>query len=102
MTPTIGSTRTSRKPRRYLDPRLAAAIRGAKEESGMSWREIGRECGVSHSFLIQLAHGKRVPSTRTAGAVVDVLDLERDVADELMDAAAPMWLERDRDAMPTV
>ncbi len=88
------STTTPRQPHRYLPPHLAAAIAGAKQRTGMSWRELGRQCGVSHSFLIQLAHGKRVPSTRTVDAITDVLVLDPHVVTGLRAIASPMRSRR--------
>lgn len=86
---TIGSARTAWEPRRFLESRLAEAIAEAKQRSGMSWRELGRQCGVSHSHLIHLAHGRRVPSTRTVDAIADVLSLDSDTVYGLRSATAP-------------
>ena len=49
-------------PQRFLDAEIAASVRRAKERLGESWRFIGRVIGVSHSHLILISQGKRVPS----------------------------------------
>jgi transcriptional regulator with XRE-family HTH domain len=94
MPETIGSVSTAREPRRFLPHRLAEAIAEAKQQSGMSWRELGRQCGVSHSHLIHLARGRRVPSARTVDAIADVLRLDPAISDELRAVAAPMRWQR--------
>lgn len=87
MTPRKRSNHTPRKPRRYLDPRLAGAISESKEQSGLTWREISARCGVSHSHLVNLAGGKRVPSRRTVFAIAEVLRLGEHVLTDLLEVA---------------
>ena len=45
-----------------MDPEIAASVRRAKERLGESWRFIGGVIGVSHSHLVLISQGKRVPS----------------------------------------
>lgn len=73
------ATDTARQPSRYLDPALAKAVKDAKERSLWSWREIGEMTGVSHSHLVLIAQGKRVPSNRVLDAVAKVLVLDSEV-----------------------
>lgn len=81
-------------PQRRLDARLANAIRAGKERSGLSWRGLAAETGISRSFLNGLSLGRRVPSRRTAEVLVAALNLDGDIADELRAAAARPWWER--------
>jgi ribosome-binding protein aMBF1 (putative translation factor) len=85
-------------PQRHLDARLASAIRAGKEATGLSWRALAAETGISRAHLNNLSLGKRVPSRQTAQVLIDALNLDRDIADELRAVAAPPWWERlDRD-----
>jgi cyanate lyase len=81
-------------PQRHLAPHLAAAIRDGKEATGMSWREFAIVVGRSRAHVHLISQGKRVPSRLTAQMLIDALSLDRDIADELRAAAAPMWWER--------
>ena len=82
------------QPRRHLAPHLAAAVRNGKHRSGLSWRGLAAETGISRAHLNNLSLGRRVPSRRTAEVIIDALGLDADIADELRAAAAPMWWER--------
>jgi transcriptional regulator with XRE-family HTH domain len=73
-------------PRRHLDPELAAAISVAKKRSGRTWRSLARLVGVSHSHLVNLARGRRVPSPRTTLAISAVLRLPQHITDGLLAA----------------
>jgi hypothetical protein len=81
-------------PQRLLDARLADAIREGKERTGLSWRGLAAETGVSRAHLHNLASGRRVPSQRVAGILVNTLDLNYEIADGLRAVAAPNWRER--------
>ena len=74
-----GNRGTSRQPRRFLDPELAAGIVDAKRRTGLSWRAVGRLAGRSHGFLVLLGQGRRVPSQLTVEVLADVLPLDADV-----------------------
>jgi ribosome-binding protein aMBF1 (putative translation factor) len=81
-------------PQRHLDRRLADAIRAGKERTGLSWRGLAAETGISHSHLHHLSVGKRVPSRRVAGILINALDLDYEIARELWTVATPSWWER--------
>ena len=81
-------------PQRHLDPGLADAIREGKEATGLSWRGLAAETGISTAHLNHLSLGKRVPSRRVAGILINTLDLDYEVARELWDVATPLWWER--------
>ena len=73
--PPVGNQRTRRQPQRWLAPHLAHAVRDAKEATGLSWREIGRRTGVSHSHLVLISNGRRVPSDAVVEALAEVLPI---------------------------
>ena len=81
-------------PQRHLDDDLAHAIRAGKDATGLSWRGLAAETGVSRAHLHNLSLGTRIPSRRTAQVLIDALDLDDDIADELRAAATSMWWER--------
>jgi cyanate lyase len=81
-------------PQRHLDPRLAAAIRVGKERTGLSWRGLAAETGISTAHLNHLSLGKRVPSRRVVGILINALDLDYETAKALRAAAATTWWER--------
>ena len=81
-------------PQRYLDRRLANAIRRGKEESGLSWRGLAAETGISTAHLNHMSLGKRVPSTRVVGILINFLDLDCETAQGLWAVAVPSWWER--------
>ena len=81
-------------PQRHLDARLADAIRAGKDATGLSWRGLAAETGVSRAHLNHLSLGKRVPSRLTAQILIDALNLDDEIADELRAVATPMWWER--------
>jgi cyanate lyase len=81
-------------PQRFLDRRLADAIRVGKERSGLSWRGLAAETGISTAHLNHLSLGKRVPSRRVVGILVNALDLDYETAKALRDVATPNWWER--------
>ena len=57
---------------------LGAAIRSAREERGLSLREVARRVGVSPSFVSQVETGKANPSVGTLYALVGVLGTSLD------------------------
>jgi quercetin dioxygenase-like cupin family protein/DNA-binding XRE family transcriptional regulator len=60
------------------DIQLGAAIRAAREERGLSLREVARRVGVSPSFVSQVETGKANPSVGTLYALVGVLGTSLD------------------------
>jgi transcriptional regulator with XRE-family HTH domain len=83
----VEETATRWQPRRQLPTRLARAVSEAKLASRLSWRAIAERSGVSHSHLVLVAQGKRVPSREVAERIVAVLDLDGDTANWLLDEA---------------
>jgi transcriptional regulator with XRE-family HTH domain len=81
-------------PQRYLDPRLADAIRAGKEATGLSWRGLAAATGVSRAHLNHLSLGRRVPSRRVVGILINALDLDYETAKGLRAVATPTWWER--------
>jgi ribosome-binding protein aMBF1 (putative translation factor) len=81
-------------PQRFLNPRLANAIRVGKERTGLSWRGLAAETGISTAHLNHMSLGKRVPSRRVVGILINALDLDYETAKALRDVAAPTWWER--------
>jgi transcriptional regulator with XRE-family HTH domain len=55
-----------------MGPLLLAARHGA----GLGLREAARLAGVSHSYLLRLETGQRVPSRTVAGLLAEVLGLD--------------------------
>jgi transcriptional regulator with XRE-family HTH domain len=83
----VVETATSWKPRRHLPPGLAQAVRNSKLTSGLSWRAIAERSGASHSHLVLVAQGKRVPSRQVAQRIIAALDIDDDTARWLLDEA---------------
>jgi cyanate lyase len=75
------------QPGRSLDPELAEAIKEAKLKTRASWRKIARHTGLSHSFLVQLSNGQRVPSIRTVEILADALPIEEWAVERLREVA---------------
>jgi ribosome-binding protein aMBF1 (putative translation factor) len=75
-----------KSPRRYLDPELAQAIKEAKLKTGASWRKVARYTGLSHSYLVQLSNGQRVPSRATVEVLADVLPIQEWAVKRLLEA----------------
>jgi cyanate lyase len=86
-TPNVVENNTAWQPRRHLPPDLAEAVRDAKLRSGRSWRDLARASGVSHPHLVLISQGSRVPSREVARRIIAVLDLDDDLAAELLDEA---------------
>lgn len=57
------------QPGRYLDPEIAASVQRAKERTRRTWRWIAERIGVSHSHLVLIAQGRRVPSRAVVEAM---------------------------------
>ena len=75
------------QPGRSLDPKLAEAIKEAKLKTTASWRKVSRHTGLSHSYLVQLSNGQRVPSIRTVEILADALPIEDWAVERLRDVA---------------
>lgn len=94
-TQTVPTTPVRIQPQRYLAPHLAQAIREGQQATGLSWREFAKVVGRSRSHLNLISLGKRVPSRETAELLIETLDLDVEIADELLAVAPRMWWERD-------
>ena len=81
-------------PQRFLDARLADAIREGKEQTGLSWRGLAAATGISRAHLNHLSLGRRVPSQRVAEVLIEALGLDNEVATALREVATPLWWER--------
>jgi cyanate lyase len=77
-----------KSPRRYPDPELAQAIKEAKLKTGSSWRRVAKYTGLSHSYLVQLSNGQRVPSRKTVEVLAEWLPMENWAVEQLRDVAA--------------
>lgn len=49
----------------------------------MSWRELGRRIGVSHSHLVLIGQGRRVPSVQVVERITAALGLPYQAAESL-------------------
>jgi cyanate lyase len=78
-------------PQRYLNARLAHAIRAGKDATGLSWRELAVRTGISRAHLNHLSLGRRAPSHQTTEALIAALDLDEGVAEELRAASVSTW-----------
>lgn len=57
---------------------LGARLRHARQEAGLSLRELARQLGVSASFVSQLENGKSQPSVATLYSLAQLLDISID------------------------
>ncbi|PKW15726.1 helix-turn-helix domain-containing protein [Saccharopolyspora spinosa] len=75
---------------------LAAALRGALTDSGLTARQAGRLLDKSHSTISQWQNGKRVPTTDDVSAFLAVLGVtgkrRRQVLDLARNARESNWL----------
>lgn len=62
--------------RRKIPRDLGAEIRAAREDAGVTLRDLGRALGLSAGFLSRLERGLRAPSATVALDLIDVLDLD--------------------------
>lgn len=90
------ATGIPRQPGRFLDPNLAAAVARAKKRSGMTWRTIARRVGVSHSHLINISKGRRLPSSRTVEGMARVLRIDGDELEGLREVASERLIDLTR------
>ena len=73
--------------RRYLPPEVASGLRFAFERRGLTLRDVAREVGISESYLYRLTVGERCPSRSVSWRLIDALNLDDDLACDLLDAA---------------
>jgi transcriptional regulator with XRE-family HTH domain len=85
-----------KSPRRYLDPELAWAIKEAKLKTGSTWRRVANYTGLSHSYLVQLSNGQRVPSRETVEVLAKWLPIEEWAVEALRDLVDRGWARDDQ------
>lgn len=66
----------------------------AKEATGLSWRGLADATGICRAHLNHMSLGRRVPSQRVAGILINALDLDYETAVGLWEVAVPTWWER--------
>ena len=75
---------------------LAAALRRAREESGLSLRALSNRLKLDQSYLSRVENGKRVPSIETAARILGTLQTSPDECERVLglarNAAEPNWL----------
>jgi len=76
--------------RHLLPPDLAADLRHAREVKGVSLRVAAKAIGIDAGYLSRLERGLRAPRMSVAVRWARVLDLDEDVAEQLLDAAVVM------------
>ena len=75
--------------RHRLPADLAAALRTARHARGLGLREAARTAGVSGGYMHMIEHGDRCPSRAVAEDLIVALDLDRALANGLLDFARP-------------
>ncbi|HVV23284.1 MAG TPA: helix-turn-helix transcriptional regulator [Pseudonocardiaceae bacterium] len=75
---------------------LAAALRQARDNTGVAGREIARRLGVSHAAVSHWETGKRVPRLEDVASLLAVLGVTGDDRERILElarhAADPDWL----------
>jgi len=66
---------------------LADALRYARLERRLTLRQAARLAHIDHSYLSRLERGLRAPRIGTAVRLAQVLDLDDDLAEELLAAS---------------
>lgn len=75
---------------------LSAALRKAREDTGMSSRELAARLSLDQSHLSRIETGKRTPNIETTAMILAVLRTTRDERERILDlarnAGEPNWL----------
>lgn len=75
---------------------LAAAMREARERSGLGVRKLAGLLGVSHSTVVGWERGRHVPAVETVSAYLALVGVTGDERERILDlargAAEPDWL----------
>lgn len=75
---------------------LAAALRQAREKTGVAGREIARRLGVSHAAISHWETGKRVPRLEDVASLLALLGVTGDDRERILEVARhatdPDWL----------
>lgn len=84
--------------RREIGPRLGGEIDAARQRVGLTFREAAARIGISYGYLAELCQGRRCPSRGVAAAIIAVLPMTREAAEELMAVAVERrdWQQRDQ------
>jgi ribosome-binding protein aMBF1 (putative translation factor) len=81
-------------PQRHLAADVAQALHQAHLRTGWSYRHNALRIGISHSHLLRLCQGVRVPSRGVAARLAQVLPLSEEEQERLMEVAAVPWRKR--------
>ncbi|WP_457208806.1 helix-turn-helix domain-containing protein, partial [Nocardioides sp. P5_C9_2] len=68
---------------------LGSKLRAARQQAGLSLRELARQLSVSPSFLSQMENGKSQPSVATLYSIAQVLEVSIDELFHTSDEPAP-------------
>lgn len=77
--------RIRRRRRRSLPEPLAAALRSARLDAGLTQVALAARVGLSESTVRRLEHGRRSPSRLTVNRLTDALGLPDEVRDALLE-----------------
>lgn len=75
-------------PRRTLPADLAAALDDAHRRSGGTYRSVAAVIGIDWGYWRRLTRGERLPSQQVVWRIAEVLDLDDDLAAELLAVSA--------------
>lgn len=83
---------------------LAAALRKALDDNGVSARHLAKQLGIDHSHLSRVITGERVPSTEFTSLVMGALRVDSVERERIMglarEASRPNWLTVGQPGMP--
>lgn len=75
---------------------LSAALRSAREASGIGLRELSRKLSISHALISHWENGRRVPTTESVAMVLATIGTPPDERERILDLARnadePNWL----------
>jgi transcriptional regulator with XRE-family HTH domain len=75
--------------RHYLPQPLAYVLWRRREARGWTQRDVASRVGIDRAYLAHLEAGRRAPSRSVAEALIAVLALPADLAEQLRSAAVP-------------
>lgn len=73
--------------RRTLPTDLARVLAAAHRDTGMSYRAVSRLIGIDHGYWRRLTLGERCPRRAVAEQIIEVLELDDDLAARLLEVA---------------
>ena len=75
---------------------LAAALRRARADAGLSLRALANRLQLHQSYLSRIENGKRIPSIETTARILGTLQSSADDVEQILDmarnAAEPNWV----------